>query len=310
MTEVMSAEQAIAAASERVSNWGRWGDADVLGTLNFIGRRQAPGSIGADPVRRDPVAVDRVWRRGSSVRQHRSLQPGSHDDPDRPVEPILSPRNRSRRRPARDADAERHPLGRPRSHLRSRDRLERTPGRRRRQHRRRHRDRNRAGHRCLRFSELCCSTSAARSATANCPTVSRSRVSTSSRRSPPRARRRASAAATSCCCEPGNCRAAGERDGGSTPVARHPACRFRRSTGSTTPRSRRSPAIRGARRSDPTSSRTRFSRGTRLSSRISVCTSARCSTWTRWPTRARPTAAMTACWSRRRSPSQAASARR
>jgi kynurenine formamidase len=36
VTEVMSAEQAIAATSERVSNWGRWGDADVLGTLNFI----------------------------------------------------------------------------------------------------------------------------------------------------------------------------------------------------------------------------------------------------------------------------------
>jgi kynurenine formamidase len=36
VTEVISAEQAISATSERLSNWGRWGEADVLGTLNFI----------------------------------------------------------------------------------------------------------------------------------------------------------------------------------------------------------------------------------------------------------------------------------
>jgi kynurenine formamidase len=36
VSEVRSAEEAISATSERVSNWGRWGDADVLGTLNFI----------------------------------------------------------------------------------------------------------------------------------------------------------------------------------------------------------------------------------------------------------------------------------
>src|ERR1700761_9278688 len=44
----MSAEQAIAATSERVSNWGRWGDEDVLGTLNFIDadkRRAASAAI-------------------------------------------------------------------------------------------------------------------------------------------------------------------------------------------------------------------------------------------------------------------------
>jgi kynurenine formamidase len=34
--EVTSAEEAISATSQRLSNWGRWGDADVLGTLNFI----------------------------------------------------------------------------------------------------------------------------------------------------------------------------------------------------------------------------------------------------------------------------------
>lgn len=32
----MSAAEAVAATAEQVSNWGRWGDADVLGTLNFI----------------------------------------------------------------------------------------------------------------------------------------------------------------------------------------------------------------------------------------------------------------------------------
>jgi len=47
VTEVMSAEQAIAATSERVRNWGRWGDADVLGTLNFIdaARRKAASAV-------------------------------------------------------------------------------------------------------------------------------------------------------------------------------------------------------------------------------------------------------------------------
>ncbi len=29
-------EGAIAAAAKRVSNWGRWGADDVLGTLNFL----------------------------------------------------------------------------------------------------------------------------------------------------------------------------------------------------------------------------------------------------------------------------------
>src|ERR1700744_2296623 len=32
----MSAEQAISTTSQRVSNWGRWGEGDVWGTLNFI----------------------------------------------------------------------------------------------------------------------------------------------------------------------------------------------------------------------------------------------------------------------------------
>ncbi|MFZ0385790.1 MAG: cyclase family protein [Solirubrobacteraceae bacterium] len=36
MPEVTSAEEAVSTTSKRVSNWGRWGHADVLGTLNFI----------------------------------------------------------------------------------------------------------------------------------------------------------------------------------------------------------------------------------------------------------------------------------
>jgi kynurenine formamidase len=48
MTDVMSAEDAIAAAKATVSNWGRWGEEDVLGTLNFIDgdkRRAAASAI-------------------------------------------------------------------------------------------------------------------------------------------------------------------------------------------------------------------------------------------------------------------------
>lgn len=47
MTDVTSAEEAISATSQRVSNWGRWGDADVLGTLNFIeeAKRRAASEV-------------------------------------------------------------------------------------------------------------------------------------------------------------------------------------------------------------------------------------------------------------------------
>jgi kynurenine formamidase len=43
-----TAEAAIAAAAERVSNWGRWGDDDIRGTLNFVDeerRRAAAGLV-------------------------------------------------------------------------------------------------------------------------------------------------------------------------------------------------------------------------------------------------------------------------
>ena len=36
MSDAPSAGEAISAAKRKVSNWGRWGDEDVLGTLNFI----------------------------------------------------------------------------------------------------------------------------------------------------------------------------------------------------------------------------------------------------------------------------------
>ena len=48
MSTTTSAADAIAAAKQKVSNWGRWGDDDVFGTLNFIDgdkRRAALSSI-------------------------------------------------------------------------------------------------------------------------------------------------------------------------------------------------------------------------------------------------------------------------
>jgi kynurenine formamidase len=47
-TATLSAEQAIAEAAARYRNWGRWGEDDVLGTVNFIDeakRRQAAGLV-------------------------------------------------------------------------------------------------------------------------------------------------------------------------------------------------------------------------------------------------------------------------
>ena len=44
----MSVQDAVVAAAERVSNWGRWGESDILGTLNFIDeakRRSAVQSV-------------------------------------------------------------------------------------------------------------------------------------------------------------------------------------------------------------------------------------------------------------------------
>jgi kynurenine formamidase len=43
VSDVTSAEEAITATSQRISNWNRWGKEDVFGTLNFIdeGKRRA-----------------------------------------------------------------------------------------------------------------------------------------------------------------------------------------------------------------------------------------------------------------------------
>jgi kynurenine formamidase len=43
VSDVTSAEEAITATSQRISNWNRWGEEDVFGTLNFIdeGKRRA-----------------------------------------------------------------------------------------------------------------------------------------------------------------------------------------------------------------------------------------------------------------------------
>lgn len=48
MTERISAEAAVAEAAKKYSNWGRWGEDDVLGTVNFIDgakRRQAASLV-------------------------------------------------------------------------------------------------------------------------------------------------------------------------------------------------------------------------------------------------------------------------
>ena len=73
-------EGAIAAAAKRCSNWGRWGDDDVLGTLNFLD----------DAKRREGAALVRRGREllaGAVVRHRRPAEglaapdePGAHDD--------------------------------------------------------------------------------------------------------------------------------------------------------------------------------------------------------------------------------------
>jgi kynurenine formamidase len=47
IAEGMSAAEAVAAAAARVSNWGRWGETDVLGTLNFIDEAKRRSALGA-----------------------------------------------------------------------------------------------------------------------------------------------------------------------------------------------------------------------------------------------------------------------
>jgi kynurenine formamidase len=47
VTDVTSAEEAIRATSQRISNWKRWGEDDVFGTLNFIdkAKRRAASEV-------------------------------------------------------------------------------------------------------------------------------------------------------------------------------------------------------------------------------------------------------------------------
>jgi kynurenine formamidase len=47
VTDVTSAEEAITATSQRISNWKRWGEDDVFGTLNFIdeAKRRAASEV-------------------------------------------------------------------------------------------------------------------------------------------------------------------------------------------------------------------------------------------------------------------------
>lgn len=50
------AEEAVAAVADRVSNWGRWGSADVLGTLNFIDEAKRQSATGA-VLRGEPISL-------------------------------------------------------------------------------------------------------------------------------------------------------------------------------------------------------------------------------------------------------------
>ena len=142
-------EDAIAATVARVSNWGRWGADDVLGTLNLLD--DAKRVEGAALVRRgaafslsQPFDMD-----GPAARLAAAHQPRAHDARHRPRGPRrrVPARARRRRRRHRHAAAVLDPVGRARAHLRPRPRLERSRRRRRRHQRgrprHRHRDRRR-----------------------------------------------------------------------------------------------------------------------------------------------------------------------
>ena len=57
MSTTTSAADAIAVAKQRVSNWGRWGKDDVLGTLNFIDGDKRRSAAAVDPDGRIGLAL-------------------------------------------------------------------------------------------------------------------------------------------------------------------------------------------------------------------------------------------------------------
>ncbi len=162
------AEEAIAAVAVRVSNWGRWGTDDVLGTLNLL--TPAKRVEGAACVRRgvafslsqsfDMDGPQSGWRRRTNP-VHTMLDTG------REALDGHFPHGLGRRgRRHRHAAAVLHPVGRARAHLRPRPGVERPRGRRRRHQRRGRGDRHRDRRRPPRRAWACSSTPAARSETA------------------------------------------------------------------------------------------------------------------------------------------------
>ena len=119
----------IRAMAESHNNWGRWGEDDVLGTLNFIDAAQARRSRSPGHDGRGLLAVPVVRHQRPAEGLAAPHQPGAHHDRHRrrrrARQPGLPARHRRRGRRHRHAAAVLHPVGRPRPHLRPRQGLER-----------------------------------------------------------------------------------------------------------------------------------------------------------------------------------------
>ena len=309
-------EGAIAAAAERCSNWGRWGADDVLGTAELPRRRQARARA------RRWSAAARSFSLSQSLRHRRPAeglapahQPGAHDARHRPG-------RRARTRASRTASAAQttsspcpcrlDPVGRPRPHLRPRQRLERPPRRRRRHQRGRPGHRHRDRRRPIAGRGVLLDVGRALGTDGELPdgfAITAEHLEADHRRAGRVARVGRGDLVLVRTGRLARARRPG-RAGATTPAAPRPACRSPPPTGCTAPRSPGSPPTPGASRCGPTSSTTRSSRCTRSRSRTSGCSSARCGTSTPWPPTARPTASTTSGSPPPRCPSPAPSAPR
>ncbi len=102
--------QALAA---EVSNWGRWGDDDEIGTLNLIDDAAVARGPGRRPHRRPVLAGHPARRQRPAARHHpRSDQPAPHDGGDQHALHRRRRRLLLQRRHHHDGPAGVHPLGR------------------------------------------------------------------------------------------------------------------------------------------------------------------------------------------------------
>ena len=285
--------------SKRCSNWGRWGADDVLGTLNFLDDAKRARGRGAGPARR---AASRC-RSASTERPAEGLapahQPGAHDARHRAGRRARHqgfPHGSAAPTTSSSCRCRLDPVGRPRPHLRPRQRLERPPRRRRRHQRGRPRHRHRDRRRPDSPAAASCSTSAGRVGTdGELPdgfaiTAEHLEATIAAQGESRTGRPRRHRAGAHRPAHPRPTRPGRRRAGATTPAAPRPACRSPPPTGCTAPRSPGSPPTPGASRCGPTSSTSPSSRCTRSRSRTSACSSARCGTSTRSPPTARPTA--------------------